>query len=125
MRTVYIMRKVYEIWNEDQIVAPSKFAKRIGVSKSTAQKILLSISKKGFGKYVERKGLILNEEGIKNAKRALKTHRLLECLLNDIGVENVCFEAEMIEDNVGEGLIKVLEEKYKDKKLCPCGKYIP
>ncbi|MCS7121296.1 MAG: metal-dependent transcriptional regulator [Archaeoglobaceae archaeon] len=125
MRTVFLMRKVYELWNEDCIVTPSKLAEKLSVSKSTAHKILLSISKKGFGRYIERKGLILNEEGIKIAKKALRTHRLLECMLQEIGVENVCFEAEKIEDNIGEGLLKTLEEKYGKRRICPCGKYIP
>ncbi|MET1125140.1 MAG: metal-dependent transcriptional regulator [Archaeoglobaceae archaeon] len=125
MRTEFVLRKVYEIWEKEGIVGPSRLAEVLNISKSTAHRLLSSISSAGYGRYIERKGLILNRNGIEAAKKAIRKHRLIECLLHDIGVSDVCGEAERIETSAGRELLRTLEEKYGNRRLCPCGKEIP
>ncbi|MEM0350732.1 MAG: metal-dependent transcriptional regulator [Archaeoglobaceae archaeon] len=110
METKFIIKTLFIAWENGQyVVGPSDLAKKLGISKSTAQKILLKISKLGYGIYVERKGLILTEKGINEGKKLMRRHRLVECLLEDLGEE----------------LEKFIERKYGKRGICPCGKPIP
>ncbi len=59
------------------------------------------------------------------AKAAMRMHRLIECLLAELGVEDFCREAEKIGMVAGSSFVDALEAKYGDRKLCPCGKTIP
>jgi len=121
-----VLRVVYTaIENKIIVIGPSFIAKSLHISKSTAQKLLFELSERGYGVYVPRKGLILNDTGKKEAARAMRNHRLIECMLDDVGVIDVCDEAGKIELVAGDGLMKALEERYGDRKICPCGKRIP
>ncbi len=107
------------------VIGPTQLAEELRISKSTAHKLLNDLSELGYGQYVPKKGLILNENGKSEARMAVRMHRLLECMLDDLGVEEFCREAERIELVAGEGLIRALETKYGDREFCPCGKRIP
>lgn len=125
-RTKVLLRTVYTaIENEILVIGPSFIARSLHISKSTAQKLLFELSERGYGIYVPKKGLVLNDTGKKEAVKAMRNHRLIECMLDDIGVRNVCNEAERIEMVAGEELISALEEKYGNRERCPCGKRIP
>ncbi len=130
MRTQFelrtVLRTIYAaIENGEVVVGPSYIAESLGVSKSTAQKILKGISECGLGNYVTKKGLVLNETGMREAEKAMRRHRLIECMLEDMGVRDVCSEAGRIEMVAGEELMMALERKYGDRKTCPCGNRIP
>ncbi|WP_330999867.1 metal-dependent transcriptional regulator [Archaeoglobus neptunius] len=126
LRTEALFRTLYAALEEGiSVVGPTQIAESLGVSKSTAYKLLNELSQAGYGQYVPKKGLILNEEGRKEAKMAVRMHRLIECMLDDIGVEEFCGEAERIEMVAGKSFIEAIEAKYGDRKICPCGKKIP
>ncbi len=125
-RTNILLRTIYKAFSEGmKVVGPSYIALNLKCSKSTAQKMLISLSEKGFGEYIPKKGFILNEVGMEKAKEATRKHRLIECMLEDLGVENFCCEAEKIECFIGEEFMRVIESKYKNREICPCGKLIP
>ena len=130
MRTQFelrtVLRTIYAaIENGEVVVGPSYIAHSLGVSKSTAQKILKGISECGLGSYVAKKGLVLNETGMREAEKAMRRHRLIECMLEEMGVRDVCSEAGRIEKVAGEELMMALERKYGNRKTCPCGNRIP
>jgi DtxR family Mn-dependent transcriptional regulator len=126
LRTEVLLRTVYSaIENDLLVVGPSFVAQSLNVSKSTAQKMLVELSEMGYGVYVPKKGLVLNDAGRREAVKAVRNHRLIECMLDEVGVREVCNEAEKIEMVAGEELMRALEEKYGDRKRCPCGKRIP
>ena len=126
LRTGFLLRIVYSaIENDLLVVGPSFVAQSLKISKSTAQKMLVELSEMGYGVYVPKKGLVLNDAGRKEAVKAVRNHRLIECMLDEVGVKDVCNEAEKIEMVAGEELMRALEEKYGDRKRCPCGKMIP
>ncbi len=126
MRTDVLLRTMYTAMkNGLKVIGPSYIAKNLRVSKSTAQKMLIRLSELGFGDYIPKKGFIFNEEGIKAAERALRKHRLIECMLAELGVNNVCKEAERIESSIGDELLNVIENRYGKRKFCPCGRRIP
>uniref|UniRef100_A0A7J2TI99 Metal-dependent transcriptional regulator n=1 Tax=Archaeoglobus fulgidus TaxID=2234 RepID=A0A7J2TI99_ARCFL len=128
METKLIIKTLFIAWEKGEyVVGPSDLAKNLKIPKSTAQKILVKISELGYGTYIEKKGLILNEKGLKEGRRIMRRHRLLECMLEDLGVkkEFVCSEASKIDLEIGEELEKFIEEKYGKRVICPCGKPIP
>ncbi len=125
-RTEVLLRTIYAaVENGEIVVGPSYIASSLGISKSTAQKMLKELSECGLGNYVSKKGLVLNDVGMREAERAMRRHRLIECMLEDMGVENVCSEAGRIEMVAGEELFRALEKKYGNRKTCPCGNRIP
>lgn len=128
MDTEFIIRTLFKAHeNGNYVVGPSYLSKELEIPKSTAQKILLRLSELGYGFYIEKKGFILSEQGIREGKRILRRHRLLECLLEDIGMDKseICEEASKIDLAFGNGLERLIEEKYGKKERCPCGKIIP
>jgi len=126
MRTEVLLRTLYSAMERGVVVVgPTQLAEQLRISKSTAHKLLNDLSELGYGQYVPKKGLILNENGKSEARMAVRMHRLLECMLDELGVEEFCSEAEKIELVAGEGLIRALESRYGDREFCPCGKRIP
>lgn len=128
METEFIIRTLFIAWEKGEfVVGPSYLAKKLDIPKSTAQKILLKLSNLGYGVYVEKKGFILTEEGLRQGRRILRRHRLLECFLEEIGIKkaNICEEASKIELAIGEEFEKLIEERYGKRDRCPCGKPIP
>ncbi len=116
MDTEFIIRTLFKAHeNGNYVIGPSYLAEELEIPKSTAQKI------------VEKKGFILSEQGLKEGKKILRKHRLLECLLEDLGLDKsqICEEASKIDLALGDGLEKLIEERYGKRERCPCGKPIP
>jgi DtxR family Mn-dependent transcriptional regulator len=123
-----LLRVVYKAFEDGMhVVGPTYIALELGIPKSSAQNQLVRLAETGLGTYVPKKGFIFNERGIDEAKKAVKKHRLLECLMEELGMEksDACREAAKIEGVVSDGLIRLLEERYRPRKVCPCGKEIP
>ena len=128
METEFVLKTLFIAWEKGEVVVgPSELARKLEIPKSTAQKILIRISRLGYGTYIEKKGFVLSEKGIREGKRLMRRHRLVECLLEDIGVgkEFLCEEASRIDAKIGEELEKVIERNYGKRVTCPCGKPIP
>jgi len=122
------MKEIYRAHEKGLlIVGPTYISKIIGVSRSTAYHMLKNLEKKGYGRYIERKGFLLNEEGIKEARKIMRRHRLLECFFAQIfsfPPSKACKEASKIDAYAGDELIDIIEKKY-NYKCCPCGNEIP
>lgn len=123
----YVM-EVYRAYEKGlPIVGPTYISKALNVSKSSACQALKNLAKKGYGKYIERKGFVLNSRGIEEAKKIIKKHRLLECFLAEIfslDATQACIEASKIDVFASEKLIELIEEKF-NYSYCPCGNKIP
>ncbi len=128
MDTEFIIRTLFKAHESgNYVIGPSYLAEELEIPKSTAQKILFRLSEQGYGFYVEKKGFIFSELGLKEGKRILRRHRLLECLLEDLGMDKseICEEASKIDFALGVGLERIIEERYGKRERCPCGKPIP
>ena len=124
-----VMKEVYrEYENGKIVVGPTDISKNTGMAKSTAHHALKELAKNGYGKYIEKKGFVLNEYGIKAARKIMRRHRLLECFIVatlSLPPEKACVEASKIDAIVGEDFMESIERKYGGRKRCPCGKEIP
>lgn len=128
MDTESIIRTLYKAWEKGiYVVGPTYLAREYRIPKSTAQKILFDLEKSGYGSYVKKKGFVLNEKGINAGKKVTRKHRLLECLLDEMGLSRdvICEEASRIDHVIGENFEKILEKKYGGRERCPCGNVIP
>ncbi|MEG9194640.1 MAG: metal-dependent transcriptional regulator [Candidatus Methanoglobus sp.] len=128
MDTEFIIRTLFKAHESgNYVIGPSYLAEELEIPKSTAQKILLRLSELGYGFYIEKKGFILSEHGLREGKKILRKHRLLECLLEDLGLDKseICEEASKIDLALGDGLERLIEERYGKRERCPCGKPIP
>jgi len=124
-----VLKEIYREYEDGKIlVGPTDIAKKIGVAKSTAHSMLKEIAKRGYGTYIERKGLILNSDGLKLAREIIRKHRLIECFLFyhlSIPPEKACKEAGKIDGVVGDDFMREIEKRFGRYKKCPCGKDIP
>ncbi|MCD6447601.1 MAG: metal-dependent transcriptional regulator [Thermoplasmata archaeon] len=122
------MKEIYRAHeNGMPVVGPTYLARAIGVSKSTAHHMLKNMERMGYGRYIERKGFVLNERGMEEARKIMRKHRLLESFLATIfslSPEKACMEADKIDAYAGDELIEMIEEKY-NYECCPCGNEIP
>ncbi|MCD6573042.1 MAG: metal-dependent transcriptional regulator [Thermoplasmata archaeon] len=125
----HIMKEIYREYEEGKmVVGPTDIATRTGMAKSTAYHALKELARNGYGRYIEKKGFILNSKGLKMAKKAMRRHRLLECFIVEmleLSPEKACMEASKIDGVVGEEFMMEIEKKYGGYKKCPCGKKIP
>jgi len=122
------MIEIYRAYeNGLPIVGPTYLAKSLQISKSSAQQALKNLAEKGYGEYIERKGFLINEKGLEEAKKIVKKHRLLESFLADIfslDAITACNEASKIDAFASENLINLIEKKL-GYEYCPCGHKIP
>lgn len=126
IKTEVIFRTIYAALEKGlAVIGPTQVAEELGISKSTAHKMLSELSEAGYGVYVPKKGLVVNEKGEMKAREAVRVHRLIECMLAELGVEDFCNEAEKIGMVAGKSFVEALEARYGDRKFCPCGKRIP
>ncbi len=110
------------------VVGPTYIGKTIGVNKTTAYQALQKLVKRNYGIYLKNKGFVIGEQGRKIAKKLMRRHRLIECLIVDtFGLSpcEACREAGNIDAFVGEKMSAALEKKYDGRRLCPCGNEIP
>ncbi len=122
------MKEIYRAYEDGiPLVGPTYLSNILNISKTTAQQALKNLAKKGYGKYIERKGFIVNSKGIEEAKKIIRKHRLLEAFFVEIfslDAKEACREASKIDIFASDDLIKLIEEKYGFTE-CPCGNKIP
>jgi len=123
------LKEVYRAYeNGIPVVGPTYIGTMLGVNKTTAYQALQKLVKMDYGTYLKNKGFILGERGRDTAKRLIRHHRLLECLIVDslgLSPKEACREADSMDIFMGEGISTALEKKYESRRLCPCGNEIP
>ncbi len=126
MREIYIRLAYKALKDGFEVVGPSYFSNKLGISKPTAQEALMRIAENNYGDYIPKKGFRLNREGIEKAREITMKHRLMECLFYDLGMspEFACREATRLEEHVSKELVSHLKVLFNDRKLCPCGNRI-
>ena len=122
MREIYI-RLAYKALREGiDVVGPSYFSSKLGISKPTAQEALIRLAEQNLGEYIPKKGFRLNRTGIERARELTKKHRLMECLFYELGMppEDACREATRLEEHASSELINLLKTIFINRELCPC-----
>lgn len=118
------LRFIYDITGRTKIVSPSVVAKHFNVSRVSAMEKLKKLANGGYGKYIRRKGFVLNERGSSFAEKAIRKHRIFECVLfQKLGFHRdlVCVEASKVDFYLSDAIVERMSEVLGHPKVCPCG----
>ncbi len=93
-------------------------SERVGVSHTTANKVLARLRKEGYVSGQPYRSLFLTEKGMSLAKKCKKRHEIILEFLLKMGVsrKNAEIDAEGIEHHVGEESLKIFEKYIKHEK---------
>ena len=126
--TEMYLRTVYELTEEGIVPLRARIAERLSQSGPTVSETVARMERDGLIEVTDSRRLSLTEEGLRQATRVMRKHRLAECLLVDvIGLpwEEVHIEAcrweHVISDNVERRLADLLHYPVR----CPHGNVIP
>jgi DtxR family transcriptional regulator, Mn-dependent transcriptional regulator len=126
--TEMYLRTIYELTEEGIVPPRARIAERLSQSGPTVSETVARMERDGLLKVTGSRTLALTPEGLRQATRVMRKHRLAECLLVDvIGLpwEEVHIEAcrweHVISDSVERRLVDLLH--YPDH--CPHGNIIP
>ena len=97
----------------------------MGVTKEAAFQEMRRLEILGFGKYVLKKGLKLNNKAILIVEKDIKKHHILEKFLKktlNISHKDACIESSKIDPFISEKLIKNIVSKIGiiNKGFCGC-----
>ena len=120
----FIYRKQRE---ESTWVRTTGLARSFGVQPATVTEMFQKLAEKGLLEYTRYHGIRLTEEGIVEAHRLLRKHRLLEVLFVkalNYDVQSACNEASKMDYYASKNLIDGVCRTYGHPLVCPCSKTI-
>lgn len=102
-------------------------ARTFDVHSATVTEMLQKLASKGLIEYTRYYGAEFTEDGVAEAQRLLRKHRLLEVLfvnLLNYNAEKACEEASKLDYHCSEYLTNAICQTYSHPGLCPCNKVI-
>ena len=126
LRTIYYLYEKEE--SESKGVKSVGIAKELGVSKPSVSEMVGKLVKKGFVKANPYSNISFTKKGLKESKRVMHNHRVIEVFLRDIlkyDLSKVHEEAHRLEHAFSEESIKRLDKFLGNPKISPLGKLIP
>lgn len=104
-------------------VGPVKLSKKIGVTKVCAFQKMRRLEALGYGEYVVRQGLKLNNKANKVVEQDVKRHHIIEAFLErKLGLPHnqACIEAEELDKSMSQALFsKINNIHMKASSCCP------
>jgi len=119
-----IYRKQYE---ESAKVRTTAVAKSLAVRPATVTEVIQNLSKKNLLRHRRYRGVKLTKNGIAEARKLLRKHRILEILFTDLlkyDAQNACKEASKLDYHASMELINAICRAYGHPEICPCEKTI-
>ncbi len=118
--------KAYEIECNGKKITPKSLADELNVSRPTAFEYLQKFVSSGLAKKIG-KVYKLTEKGMKEAKRIIRNHRVIETLLyrNGVELEEACQCASKIQEIVDDDIVEKIFVSIGCPKFCPHGRVIP
>ena len=120
----FLYRKQQE---ETSQIGTTDLAEAFRVQPATVTEMLQKLSEKGLLRYARYHGADLTEEGIIEAEKLLRKHRLLEVLFVrflNYSSQEACEEATELDHHVSEKLANAICQANGHTEVCPCGKPI-
>ncbi len=119
-----IYREQYERLTKLRTTA---IARALGVRPATVTEVIQNLSKKKLLRYRRYYGVELTKEGIAEAQKLLRKHRILEVLFTNLlnyGAQEACDEASKLDYHASRSLINAICQAYGHPKTCPCRKIV-
>jgi len=126
--TEMYLRTVFELTEEGIVPLRARIAERLSQSGPTVSETVARMERDGLVKVSDSRRLSLTDEGMRQATRVMRKHRLAECLLVDvIGLpwEEVHIEACRWEHVISESVERRLADLLHYPVRCPHGNVIP
>lgn len=120
----FMYRKQVE---EDKRASTTILAKTFNVNPATATETLQKLAEKKLVTYTRYYGAKLTENGIVEAQKLLRKHRILEVLFVKFlryDPDKACEEASKIDHYCSKDLINSICRTYGHPETCPCSKKI-
>ncbi|MFO8109555.1 MAG: metal-dependent transcriptional regulator [Thermoplasmata archaeon] len=105
-------------------IGPAEVAKMMNVSRVAVLKKMRRLEYMGYGDYVSRKGLLINQRSVNLIQRDVRKHHLLEKFLEttlDMESEEACDESAVLDVSVSNNLLEKMDSKYGEDLHCDCG----
>lgn len=115
---------IYLLGGKNRPTSPSKLANRMDVSRVGALEKMKRLENLGYGKYIAKKGIILNEKSIEMIERDAKRHHLVEKFLQEsleIKQPEACEEATKIALKLSDNTIEKISSTIGCGPTCECG----
>jgi DtxR family Mn-dependent transcriptional regulator len=112
---------------EGETLRTSVLARTFKVQSATVTEVLQKLATKGLIEYTPYYGAQLTEDGLAEAQRLLRKHRLLEVLFVELlnyESAKACDEASKLDYYCSDDLINTICQTYSHPTLCPCNKVI-
>jgi len=119
-----ILKQAFRLTQKEKLT-PNNLVQRLGFGKSIFQKHLKTLKNKGF---ISKTKLTLTKDGIEEAKRLVRAHRLWETyLVNQVGLteDQIHEAAEKYEHLLTEEMLDEVDEKLGFPSMDPHGSPIP
>jgi len=121
------LRALFFLGAHEEPVGPSKLSELMGISRAGALQKNRRIEKLGYGKYIENKGILLNEKAVESIKKDISKHHAIETFFKkSLGMDakEACEESSKIENHVSSRLLQKIYDELEDELDCECGKCI-
>ena len=123
------LKTIYSLSKNDKLVSTTKISQKLDITPASVTGMLKKLAEEDYIKYEPYKGSTLTQKGLREAKKVIRKHRLLETFLADvlhIGKERVRREACILEHALSDEAEESLCRFLKHPDICSDdGKTIP
>jgi DtxR family Mn-dependent transcriptional regulator len=122
------LKTLHRLGGADHLVSPVEVAEWLGVRAPSVTGMLKRLAELGFIQYESGKGAKLTEVGLKEARRVIRRHRLVEVFLHRVlklDWSEIDAEAEALEHAISPRLERALAEFLSEPLEDPHGHPIP
>jgi len=122
------LKLIYRKQNEESAkVKTTAVARSLAVRPATVTEVIQNLSEKNLLRHRRYHGVELTKEGIVEARKLLRKHRILEVLFTDFlkyDAQKSCEEASKLDYHASTALINAICQAYGHPETCPCEKTI-
>jgi DtxR family transcriptional regulator, Mn-dependent transcriptional regulator len=122
------LKALHRLGGADQLVSPADVAERLAVRAPSVTGMLKRLAELGFIRYEPHKGAMLTATGLREARRVVRRHRLVELFLHKVLKLNwseIDAEAEALEHAISPRLERALADFLGEPLEDPHGHPIP
>lgn len=126
LRTIYYLYEEQE--DKSKGIKSVDIAKELKVSKPSVSKMIKKLIPKKYLKAEPYSNIYFTKKGLKEGKRIMHNHRVIEVFLKDIlncNLNRIHEEAHQLEHTFSEYTIRKLDKFLNNPKISPTGKKIP
>ncbi len=122
------LKAIHHLGGAERVVSPNEIAARLGVRSPSVTAMLKQLAEAGWVQYEPGRGARFTESGLREARRVVRRHRLVELFLHRVlGLDwsEVDAEAEALEHVISPRLERAIAQYLREPLEDPHGHPIP